>query len=272
MVKREVRSQSIAVLERRVIDELARPRRNEADRRSATFVYDVRVPRRPTGRDGRYRSRILGGRDAPLCSAGRRPCSCRGIPALLLAAFGALGVPLLLLAEIEAMEPSQRRVTFTTGLAVTSVVVLTSAIGTMALSPFLGKSLRLIGQDPATAGLFIVGAVATMAGLTLDNLAIGLLRGDAQLWRGSLSSILKLACVGALVLASTRTSKGLIFAWALALVASFVLCLPMLGLERTHPGEGSLSHRVASCAGTESSRCSITCSISRLVWRHSLFR
>ena len=165
--------------------------------------------------------------------------------ALLLAAFGALGVPLLLLAEIEAMEPSQRRVTFTTGLAITSVVVLTSAIGTMALSPFLGKSLRLIGQDPAMAGLFVVGAVATMAGLTLDNLAIGLHRGDAQLWRGSLSSILKLACVGALVLASTRTSAGLIFAWALALVASFVLCLPMLGLERTRPGDGSLSHRVA---------------------------
>ncbi len=165
--------------------------------------------------------------------------------ALLLAAFGALGVPLLLLAEIESIESAKRRVTFTTGLAIAGFVVLVLAIGTMALSPFLGKSLKLIGEDPATAALFVVGAVATMAGLTLDNLAIGLHRGDAQLWRGSLSSLLKLACVGVLVLASTRTSAGLIFAWALALVVSFLVCIPMLGLERTRAGEGTISHRVA---------------------------
>ena len=165
--------------------------------------------------------------------------------ALLLAAFGALGVPLLLLAEIESIESAKRRVTFTTGLAIAGFVVLVLAIGTMALSPFLGKSLKLIGEDPATAALFIVGAVATMAGLTLDNLAIGLHRGDAQLWRGSLSSLLKLACVGVLVLASTRTSAGLIFAWTLALVVSFLVCIPMLGLERTPSGEGTISHRVA---------------------------
>jgi O-antigen/teichoic acid export membrane protein len=164
---------------------------------------------------------------------------------LLLAAFGALGVPLLLLAEIETIEATKRRVIFTTGLAIAGAVVLILAIGTMALSPFLGKSLKLIGEDPVTAALFIVGAVATMAGLTLDNLAIGLHRGDAQLWRGSLSSILKLACVGVLVLASTRTSAGLIFAWTMSLVISFLVCIPMLRLERTPSGEGTISSRVA---------------------------
>ena len=122
--------------------------------------------------------------------------------------------------------------------------MLVLAIGTMALSPFLGKSLKLIGEDPATAALFVVGAVATMAGLTLDNLAIGLHRGDAQLWRGTLSSVVKLACVGLLVLASTRTSAGLIFAWAFALVISFVACIPMLGLEKTPSGEGTIGQRV----------------------------
>jgi O-antigen/teichoic acid export membrane protein len=164
---------------------------------------------------------------------------------LLLAAFGALGVPLLLLAEIETIEATKRRVIFTTGLAIAGAVVLILAVGTMALSPFLGKSLKLIGEDPVTAALFIVGAVATMAGLTLDNLAIGLHRGDAQLWRGSLSSILKLACVGVLVLASTRTSAGLIFAWTVSLVISFLVCIPMLRLERTPSGEGTISSRVA---------------------------
>ncbi|HZM56883.1 MAG TPA: hypothetical protein VFC03_17840 [Acidimicrobiales bacterium] len=165
--------------------------------------------------------------------------------ALLLAAIGALGIPLLLLAEIGPIDAGERRVIFTTGMVIACFVVLIMSLGTVALSPLLGKSLRLIGQDPITAALFVVGSVATMAGLTLDNAAIGLHRGAVQLWRGSLSSILKLACVGFLVLASTRTSAGLIFAWALALVVSFVVCIPMLQLEPTRAGEGTLSHRIA---------------------------
>jgi O-antigen/teichoic acid export membrane protein len=165
--------------------------------------------------------------------------------ALLLAAFGALGIPLLLLAEIEPIDAAERRVFFTTGNAIAAFVVLILSIGTMALSPFLGKSLQIIGHDPVTAILFAVGSVATMAGMTLDGAAVGLHRGAAQLWRGSLSSILKLACVGILVVASTRTSAGLIFAWALAMTISFIVCMPMLGLQPTRSGEGTLSHRAA---------------------------
>jgi len=42
--------------------------------------------------------------------------------------------------------------------------------------------------------------------------SIGLHRGSAQLTRGSLTSMLKLAAVGALVLAGTRTATGLLSA------------------------------------------------------------
>jgi O-antigen/teichoic acid export membrane protein len=165
--------------------------------------------------------------------------------AILLAAFGGLGIPLLLLAEIDSVDATGRRVFFTTGTAIASFVVLIMAIATIALSPWLGQSLRIIGADPVAATLFIVGSVATMAGTTLDRAAVGLHRGAAQLWRGSLSSILKLAFVGVLVVVSTRTSTGLIFAWALALVVAFFVCIPMLGLKRSRAGEGALIHREA---------------------------
>lgn len=52
-----------------------------------------------------------------------------------LGAVGALGVPLLFLAEISRIEPSKRRVVFTTGMGVSGVVLLLLAVGTLALSP-----------------------------------------------------------------------------------------------------------------------------------------
>jgi O-antigen/teichoic acid export membrane protein len=165
--------------------------------------------------------------------------------AFFLGAIGALGIPLLLLAELDSQPAAVRRVTFSTGMYLACLAVLILSLGTVALSPFLGDSLRIIGADSTTAALFVIGSVATMGALTFDNVAIGLHRGSAQLWRGSLNSVLKLAIVGVLVLAGTRTAPGLISAWALALVVSLVACIPMLRLEPTPAGEGSLSHRVA---------------------------
>jgi len=164
--------------------------------------------------------------------------------AFFLGAVGALGIPLLLLAELDSLPAAGRRVTFSTGMYITCLAVLILSLGTLALSPFLGGSLRIIGADSTTAALFVIGSVATMGTLTFDNAAIGLHRNSAQLWRGSLTSMLKLAIVGVFVLVGTRTAPGLLFAWALSLVISFV-CIPMLRLERTPAGEGNLSHRVA---------------------------
>jgi O-antigen/teichoic acid export membrane protein len=165
--------------------------------------------------------------------------------ALFLAAIGALGIPLLLLAELESVPAPARRVTFSTGMYISCLTVLILSLGTLALSPFLGASLRIIGADPAMAALFVIGSVATMAALTFSNAAIGLHRGSAQLWQGSLASALKLACVGVLVLVGTRTAPGLLFAWALTLVVSLVVCMPMLRLDPTPAGQGNISRRVA---------------------------
>ena len=60
----------------------------------------------------------------------------------------------------------RRRVAFTTGNAMAALVVLILATGTVAVSPYLGTSLRLIGADTVMATLFVIGAVATMAALT----------------------------------------------------------------------------------------------------------
>ncbi len=164
--------------------------------------------------------------------------------ASFLGSIGALGIPLLLLAELDSLSAAVHRVAFSTGMYVACLAVLILSLATLALSPFLGGSLRIIGADSTTAALFVIGSVATMGTLIFDNVAIGLHRGSAQLWRGSLNSVLKLALVGALVLVGTRTAPGLLFAWALALVASLA-CVTMLQLEPTPAGEGSLGHRVA---------------------------
>jgi GT2 family glycosyltransferase/O-antigen/teichoic acid export membrane protein len=165
--------------------------------------------------------------------------------AFFLAAFGVLGIAVLLLAELKSIEEISRRVVVTTGITVACLVVLVLSIGTMALSPILGKSLRIIGHDPVTSALFIAGGVATVATITFDNAAIGLNRGSAQLTRAIVASVLKVACLGLLVFAGTRTSAGLMLSWVAGLVISLFVCLPMLRLERVHPGEGGLSQRIA---------------------------
>ena len=127
---------------------------------------------------------------------------------------------------------------------ISCLAVLILSLGTLALAPFLGGSLRIIAADWTTAALLVIGSVATMAAMTFDNSAIGLHRGSAQLWRGSLAGVLKLVAVGVLLLVGIRTAPGLVFAWALTMVISLA-CLPMLRLKPTPAGEGNLSHRVA---------------------------
>src|SRR5215467_703840 len=158
-------------------------------------------------------TRLFAARDVGLVAAASST-------ALFLAAIGALGIPLLLLAELDSLPASVRRVTASTGMYVSCLAVLILSLATLALSPLLGGSLRIIGADWTTAVFFVIGSVATMGALTFDNVAIGLHRGSAQLMRGSLNAVLRLAIVGAVALAGIRTAPGLLLAWSLALLVS----------------------------------------------------
>jgi O-antigen/teichoic acid export membrane protein len=183
-------------------------------------------------------TRLFSARDVGLAAAASST-------ALFLGAIGALGIPLLLLAELDSLPAAVRRVTLSTGMYIACLAVLILSLGTLALSPILGVSLRIIGADPIMAALFVIGSVATMASVTFSSAAIGLHRGSSQLWQGSLAAGLKLAVVGLFVLVGIRTAPGLLFAWVLALVISVVVCMPMLRLQPTPAGERNIGHRVA---------------------------
>ena len=83
----------------------------------------------------------------------------------------------------DALPATVRSLSVSTGIYISCLAVLILSLGTLALSPFLGDSVRIIGADPVTAALFVIGTVATMGTLTFDNAAVGLHRGSAQLWR-----------------------------------------------------------------------------------------
>jgi hypothetical protein len=98
-------------------------------------------------------TRLFSARDVGLAAAASST-------AFFLGAIGALGIPLLLLAELESLPAAIRRVTFSTGMYIACLAVLILSLATLALSPFLGDSLRIIGADSTTAALFVIGSVA----------------------------------------------------------------------------------------------------------------
>jgi O-antigen/teichoic acid export membrane protein len=165
--------------------------------------------------------------------------------AAFLGLIGSLGIGTLLLAEMGSMEPGIRRSVLGSGTAISGCCVALLALGTIALSPFLGSSLQAIGSDPVTAALFVGGSIATVAVTTFDSAAIGVHRGPAQLARGILASLLKIACVGALIYIGRKTSAGLLFAWAGGLAASLAICQSFMRLERTPISQRHIAARMA---------------------------
>ena len=106
-------------------------------------LHDLRLPGGQAGGHGGTRPRLLGRRHA-VCS--RREmwvlAAAASSTAFFLGAIGALGIPLLLLAELESLPASPRRVTFSTGMYISCLAVLSPVVGHTGPLPDPGRQPR----------------------------------------------------------------------------------------------------------------------------------
>lgn len=110
---------------------------------------------------------------------------------LLLGNVGMLGLGTLLVGELPRRESGRAGI-------ITAASLAAGAAGTVLglmfglVSPWVAGDLEILVRDPLSLGLFAVGVGLSSAGFVLDQGAIGLLRGDVQLWRNGLHALLKL--------------------------------------------------------------------------------
>ena len=105
-------------------DELVRRRRTEEYDGAAAPRDDVRIRCAKQGSAAVIGLAYWAITNAPLSAQEVGIAAAAASTGLLLVAIGALGIPLLLLAELEQTETSERRVMFTTGTAIAAFVVL----------------------------------------------------------------------------------------------------------------------------------------------------
>lgn len=156
--------------------------------------------------------------------------------ALLLATVGILGIPTVLIAEFRSIDPPERRTILSTALVVSGLAVGLLGLIVLMISHYLGKSLAVVGGNPAIAAFFVLGSVAAAVTSSFDSAAIAIRRGPAQLARGILGQALKIALVGLLVAFGLRSTSALVFAWAVGTGASLFLCYRMLQLPPGRTG------------------------------------
>jgi len=109
----------------------------------------------------------------------------------LLGFVGKLGFGTLLVGEL----PWQRS---HAGSMIMSALVIVAVISTILgvlfayIAPFFSKDLASLAADGLTICIFAIGVALTAVTLVFDQAVIGLLRGDLQLWRNLVFSLVKL--------------------------------------------------------------------------------
>ena len=137
----------------------------------------------------------------------------------MLGTVGMLGLGTLLMGELPRSESR-------TGLI--AAALLTSAIGSAILgllfslvTPLMSSRFEDLVRSPGQTVIFILGVVFTGVTLVYDQATIGLLRGDLQLKRNLVFSIVKLVIMpGVALVLHDRFGVGITLSWLIGMVVS----------------------------------------------------
>jgi O-antigen/teichoic acid export membrane protein len=180
-----------------------------------------------------------------------------------LAAIGNLGIGTLLIAELGRVDPADQRRLLGCGMTVAGVATGVLALAWLCVAPQFGENFASTRSGLLSALVFVACAAATSAAVTYDQAVLGVDDSHAQLIRNAVASASKVALLPVLALLTVRVDLHTVFAWAVTLVFSLLMCLPrlrapasahqlrrnlnILGLVRHH-GRSALRHHLLNLA------------------------
>jgi O-antigen/teichoic acid export membrane protein len=139
----------------------------------------------------------------------------------LLGTIGMLGFGTLLIGELPRRAARAELV---------AAALFTSAIGSLILgvgfcvgAPVFSKRFNGIIGSPAEAAILVAGVILTGVTLVFDQATIGVLRGDIQLWRNVVFSIVKLLVLPVMAIGlHDSVGLGIVASWVAAMALSLI--------------------------------------------------
>lgn len=142
---------------------------------------------------------------------------------ILLGSIAMLGLGTLLVGELSRRKGDEAALIGTSIAAVTLASIAAALIFAIGTTIFT-HDFDVLTSNPLHLLLFVVGVILTALTLMLDQALIGLLRGEVQLRRNIMASIIKVVLLGLMVWLVVDTSGMWIFAaWVVSMVVSMVI-------------------------------------------------
>jgi O-antigen/teichoic acid export membrane protein len=170
-----------------------------------------------------------------------------------LGSLAVLGFGTLLISELPSAGKRQLGSLVATALLVAGVAGAVLGAAFALAGPLFARDLAPLRDNNFSAVFFAVAVSTTALGFIVDQLAVGLLRGELQVLRNSIYSIVKLGALVAAAIVLARDDAMIIFGtWPLAAVISLTVMLWLIPLAADRieiaPPRRAILHQLGGAA------------------------